>query len=97
MKKIYRVVATCLFFDFISSFIYFLPHDSIGLRLIIGSEGDKPGAREFDFLSSVEVLVLDQCESFLMQNWDHVDNVMTHVNRMPLNTRDTDFSRVRQW
>lgn len=36
----------------------------LGLRTIIGDEGD--AGRDFDFLSSVEVLVLDSCEMLQM-------------------------------
>lgn len=37
----------------------------LGLRLIIGAEGE--AQRDYDFLSSIEVLILDQAEVFLMQ------------------------------
>ena len=42
----------------------------LGLKMIIGEEGDKK--REFDFLSSIEVIILNHTDTFLMQNWDHV-------------------------
>ncbi|CAG8559705.1 17138_t:CDS:10 [Rhizophagus irregularis] len=56
----------------------------LGLRMIIGTEGDKK--RDFDFLSSIEVIIVDQCDTLLMQNWDHVEK-----------SHDCDFSRVKNW
>ena len=37
----------------------------LGLRVIVGAEGEE--GRDFDFLASVEILVLDQADIFLMQ------------------------------
>lgn len=52
-----------LYADFYSSDI--IVASPLGLRMIIGAEGERN--REYDFLASVEVLVLDQTELFLMQ------------------------------
>lgn len=67
----------------------------LGLRMIIGAPGDKE--RDYDFLSSIEILILDQAELFLAQNWDHLLHVLDHFHLQPQSTRNTDFSRVRSW
>ncbi|MFT7813376.1 digestive organ expansion factor homolog [Arapaima gigas] len=67
----------------------------LGLRTVLGTEGESK--RDFDFLSSVEVLVVDHADVFLMQNWEHMLNVMKHLNLQPLDSHGVDFSRVRMW
>ncbi|XP_056446514.1 U3 small nucleolar RNA-associated protein 25 homolog [Gadus chalcogrammus] len=67
----------------------------LGLRTLLGAEGESK--RDFDFLSSVELLVVDQADIFLMQNWEHVLHTMRHMNLQPLEAHNVDFSRVRLW
>ncbi|CAG9806662.1 unnamed protein product [Chironomus riparius] len=67
----------------------------LGLRLIIGAPGEKD--REFDFLASIELLILDQMELFLAQNWDHLLYLFDHLHLQPQSRQNTDFSRVRSW
>lgn len=42
----------------------------LGLRTVLGAEGESK--RDFDFLSSIELLVIDQADVFFMQNWEHM-------------------------
>ncbi|XP_071963491.1 U3 small nucleolar RNA-associated protein 25 homolog [Antedon mediterranea] len=67
----------------------------LGLRTVLGAEGDKD--RDWDFLSSIEVLVIDQADVFLMQNWEHLMHVINHLHLQPRQPHDVDFSRVRMW
>ncbi|KAF9050338.1 digestive organ expansion factor [Panaeolus papilionaceus] len=63
----------------------------LGLRRSI--EKEKNG----DYLSSIELLVIDQMEALTMQNWEHLKFVMSHMNKLPKESHDTDFSRIKPW
>lgn len=53
--------------------------------------------RDFDYLSSIEVLIVDQADVILMQNWDHLLHVFDHTNLQPTSNRGTDILRIRNW
>ncbi|XP_063918578.1 U3 small nucleolar RNA-associated protein 25 homolog [Zophobas morio] len=82
-----------LYADFYSSDIIIA--SPLGLRTLIGAEGESE--RDYDFLASIELLVLDQAELFFMQNWDHLIHALNHLHLQPKNSHGTDFSRVRTW
>lgn len=65
----------------------------------LGAETRKPREDNTDegFLSSIEICVIDGAHVFSMQNWDTLCSAVRTLNRMPANTRETDFSRVRDW
>ncbi|KAI9256181.1 hypothetical protein BY458DRAFT_461414 [Sporodiniella umbellata] len=67
----------------------------LGLRTLIGAEGDKK--RDFDFMSSIELVILDQAHHFLMQNWEHIEHIFQHLNLIPKETHGCDISRIKSW
>jgi U3 small nucleolar RNA-associated protein 25 len=72
----------------------------LGLRMAIGSEeGDEKAAQheDYDFLSSIEMVIMDQADAILMQNWDHVEYVFERLNDKVKDAHDADFTRVREW
>ena len=68
---------------------------ALGLRRAI--KPDKVKETDYDFLSSIEICVIDQADAMLMQNWEHVEFALKHLNEQPRESHGCDFSRVRQW
>lgn len=80
-----------LYSDFYSSDLIIA--SPLGLRQVIGAEGDKD--RDFDFLSSVEVLVVDRADVQMIQNSVNLLHVLKHLNLLPKESHGCDFFRVR--
>ncbi|XP_027901683.1 U3 small nucleolar RNA-associated protein 25 [Vigna unguiculata] len=53
--------------------------------------------KDVDFLSSIEVLIIDHADVISMQNWSHVHTVIEHLNRLPSKQPGTDVMRIRPW
>ncbi|KAJ6852080.1 U3 small nucleolar RNA-associated protein 25 isoform X2 [Iris pallida] len=83
-----------LYSDFYSSDIIIA--SPLGLVTKIG-EAEVEKEKDVDYLSSIEVLVIDHADVIAMQNWTHVNTVVEQLNRIPEKQHGTDVMRIRQW
>lgn len=67
----------------------------LGIQLILENTDKKK--RQNDFLSSIELFIVDQLHSIEYQNMSHVTTIFEHINKIPEQQRDADFSRIRMW
>lgn len=64
----------------------------LGLKMLI----DKTNS---DFLTSIEMCIIDKMEGLIMQNWSHLYEILNKLNKPPKNFDGlkVDFSRIRMW
>ncbi|XP_042453180.1 U3 small nucleolar RNA-associated protein 25 homolog [Zingiber officinale] len=83
-----------LYSDFYSSDI--IVASPLGLITKIG-EAEAEKEKDVDYLSSIEVLIVDHADVILMQNWSHLNTVVEQLNRTPSKQHGTDIMRIRPW
>ncbi|KAI5074322.1 hypothetical protein GOP47_0010283 [Adiantum capillus-veneris] len=82
-----------LYSDFYSSDL--IVASPLGLITRIG-EAQQEKDKDVDFLSSIEILVIDYADVILMQNWAHVTEIGEQLNQIPTQQNGTDFMRIRE-
>ncbi|KAI3447309.1 hypothetical protein Pfo_003974 [Paulownia fortunei] len=83
-----------LYGDFYTSDI--IVASPLGLITKIG-EAEVEKEKDVDYLSSIEILIIDHADVMLMQNWSHVNTVVEQLNRLPSKQHGTDIMRIRPW
>lgn len=83
-----------LYSDFYSSDM--IVASPLGLITKIG-EAEANKEKDVDYLSSIEILVVDHADIISMQNWSFANTVIEHLNLLPHKQHGGDIMRIRQW
>lgn len=70
----------------------------MSLKQAIVNESDEEDAKQdFGILCSIEIVILENSEIFLMQNWDHIEAIFKAMNKIPdRDSMSTDINRIRE-
>ena len=50
-----------------------------------------------DFLSAIELVIVDRCDVIAMQNWEHLETVLEKCNQLPKDAKDVDVNRCHEF
>ena len=71
----------------------------LGLKLATPSDSDKAfkNSKVYDFLSSIEIFLMDFSEVFIYQNLEHLNEILSFINKPPKNNQNiVDINRIKE-
>ena len=71
----------------------------LGLKLAKPSDNDKSfkNSKVYDFLSSIEIFLMDFSEVFIYQNMEHLNEILSFLNKSPKNNQNiVDINRIKE-
>ncbi|KAI9168766.1 hypothetical protein LWI28_001628 [Acer negundo] len=69
---------------------------AVNINAKIG-KAEKNKDSNVDYLSSIEVLIIDHADVISMQNWSLLTTAVNQLNRIPSKQSRTDVMRIRPW
>ena len=70
----------------------------LGLKLATPTDNDKTfkNNKVYDFLSSIEIFLMDFSEVFIYQNIEHLNEILSFINKQPKNNQNiVDINRIK--
>ncbi|GMI92900.1 nucleolar factor 1 [Hibiscus trionum] len=61
------------------------------------AKAEKNKELDTDYLSSIEVVIIDHADVISLQNWSFLTSVVERLNHIPLHQHGTNVMRIRQW
>jgi U3 small nucleolar RNA-associated protein 25 len=89
-----------LYSNFYASDIIVASPLALKLKIDGGEDIKKKGhakENDSDFLSSIEIVVVDHADVISMQNWSHLHAVLEQLNRLPSKEHVANVMRIRPW